>query len=294
MKVAVEQVRRMKGEAQSHLLRCNDGCHYVTKFKNNPQGLRILASEMLGTRLATRMGISVPEPEIIDVRPPLIECSTDLVIHLSRGRMPCSPGRQFGSRFPGNPCSTLIFDYIPAEDFRRVVNLEDFIGIYAFNKWTCNTDGRQAIFVPTLEERAARGSEMRYKAMMIDYGHCFDGGSWDFFDAPLRSLYRNRGVYNSVSGLDSFERWIARFEITITSEVIFGEAMKVLAEWIDDRKAWRRLIECLDSRRKRVPEMIWSARKAVPNPFVNWKTANLYPVVSKRYSCAQDNPQGSR
>jgi len=46
-KRAVEYVRRMRGGAQAHLLRCEDQAYYVTKFQNNPQHLRILANEML-------------------------------------------------------------------------------------------------------------------------------------------------------------------------------------------------------------------------------------------------------
>jgi HipA-like protein len=272
MRVALEHVKRMRGGAQSHLLRCDDGNYYVTKFKNNPQHLRILANEMLASHLAALMGIPVPEAEVIDVRKPLIEYTNDLVMQLSKCRVPCSSGRQFGSRFPGNPSSTAIFDLMPDEGFPRVTNVEDFVGIYVFDKWTCNTDGRQAIFVPVTEHRPVGPSAIRYRAMMIDHGHCFDGGGWGFPDAPLRGLYCNRRVYGSVSGMDSFERWIDRLEKTLTSPVLLEEAERVPAEWIDDRMAWKQLIERLDCRRKRVPELIWSARRAVPDAFVNWKT----------------------
>jgi hypothetical protein len=47
MVLAVEHIRRMRGGAQSHLMRCDDGGYYVVKFQNNPQHLRILANEML-------------------------------------------------------------------------------------------------------------------------------------------------------------------------------------------------------------------------------------------------------
>src|SRR5271166_5034186 len=53
---AVEQIRRMRGGAQSHLMRCSDGNYYVVKFQNNPQRRRILVNELLGTRLAARLG----------------------------------------------------------------------------------------------------------------------------------------------------------------------------------------------------------------------------------------------
>jgi len=31
---ALEQIRRMRGGAQSHLMRCDDGYDYVVKFQN--------------------------------------------------------------------------------------------------------------------------------------------------------------------------------------------------------------------------------------------------------------------
>ena len=64
--LALEHVRRMRGGAQSHLMRCSDGECYVVKFQNNPQGTRILANEMLGGALATRLGLPTPEIAIVD------------------------------------------------------------------------------------------------------------------------------------------------------------------------------------------------------------------------------------
>jgi hypothetical protein len=47
MLLAVEHIRRMRGGAQAHLMRCDDGSYYVVKFQNNPQHVRILANEIL-------------------------------------------------------------------------------------------------------------------------------------------------------------------------------------------------------------------------------------------------------
>jgi hypothetical protein len=66
---ALEQIRRMRGGAQSHLMRCDDGYYYVVKFQNNPQHTRVLVNELLGTRLAARLGCppyrwrSLPSPK---------------------------------------------------------------------------------------------------------------------------------------------------------------------------------------------------------------------------------------
>ncbi len=46
MLLATEQIRRMRGGAQSHLMRCSDGHYYVVKFQNNPQHRRILVNEL--------------------------------------------------------------------------------------------------------------------------------------------------------------------------------------------------------------------------------------------------------
>ncbi len=61
-KRALEHVRRMRGGAQAHLLRSQDGAYYVTKFQNNPQHLRILANEMLCGLLAQALGLPVARP----------------------------------------------------------------------------------------------------------------------------------------------------------------------------------------------------------------------------------------
>ena len=53
MLYAIEQIRRMRGGAQSQLMRCSDENYYVVKFQNNPQHRRILVNELLGTRLPT-------------------------------------------------------------------------------------------------------------------------------------------------------------------------------------------------------------------------------------------------
>jgi hypothetical protein len=39
----------MRGGAQAHLMRADDGRFYVVKFQNNPQHLRVPANELLAT-----------------------------------------------------------------------------------------------------------------------------------------------------------------------------------------------------------------------------------------------------
>jgi hypothetical protein len=271
MRVAVEHIRRMNGGAQAHLMRCDDDAYYVVKFQNNPQHLRTLANEMIATRLAGRMGICVPDVDIVEVRHSLIDNTPDLAIQMAAGRLPCAAGNHFGSKFPGNPSALTVYDFVPDLDVHRVRNINDFLGIFVFDKWACQTDRRQAIFVRQCETGARTRAEETCQAVMIDHGFCFNGGRWNFPDAPLHSLYANRLVYQSVKGIESFDLWIDRIEKELTLTALYEEAQQVPTEWYgEDCEAWERLIGRLYVRRTRVRDLIWSARNAVRDAFPNW------------------------
>ena len=104
-----------------------------------------------------------------------------------------------------------------------------------FDKWTCNTNGRQTVFFEATAQRAAAavagagevsegGDAQRstYKTVMIDQGFCFNAGEWNFPDAPLRGLYARNRVYEGVTGIESFAPWLERMEKRI-SESVLGE-----------------------------------------------------------------------
>jgi hypothetical protein len=143
---ALEQIRRMRGGAQSHLMRCDDGNYYVVKFQNNPQHRRVLVNELLGTRLAGRLGLPTVPIEIVKVSEELIRLTPELAMELPRSRVPCQPGQQFASRYPVDPQCVALHDFLPDEQLREVENLHDFAGMLVFDKWTCNTNGRQTVF----------------------------------------------------------------------------------------------------------------------------------------------------
>lgn len=294
MKLAIEHVRRMRGGAQAHLMRCDDGGYYIVKFQNNPQHLRVLANEMLATRLAARLGLCVPQVEVVEVRPELIAYTSDMVIQLGVGRMPCLAGKQFGSQFPGHPAHLTVHDFLPDEQLGEVRNLHDFLGVLVFDKWTCNTNGRQAIFFREPDDQAPEPNAAPYAApyvtpapnaarcvapyvaMMIDHGFCFNAGEWDFPDAPLRGLYARHRVYQDVTGMDAFQPWLDRLDKHMTEAALGEEAGHIPPEWYaDDWTALEQLIERLYARRKRVPELILSARNSGRLPFPNWKVQHV-------------------
>lgn len=267
---ALEQVRRMRGGAQSHLMRCDDGHYYVVKFQNNPQHRRVLVNELLGTRLAARLGLPTVPAEIVEVSAELIRLTPDLTVELPRSRVPCQPGLQFGSRYPGDPRRLALHDFLPDEQLREVSNLHDFAGMLVFDKWTCNTNGRQTVFFTEGSDSPERGGGP-YKTRMIDQGFCFNAGEWNFPDAPLRGLYARNRVYASVIGKESFAPWIERLETQVTERVLDEMIRPIPPEWYaDDYDALVRLLKQLHYRRSLVSDLILEAKRSNRHPFPNW------------------------
>jgi len=260
---AVQQIRRMRGGAQSHLMLGADDHLYVVKFQNNPQHLRVLANELMATRLAEAAGLSVPACEVIEVSEWLIANTAELDMELGRSRENCVAGLQFGSRYVGGLMPGHVVDYLPEEMLLDVRNLDEFAGMLALDKWTCNTNGRQAVF-------AKKSREKRYRTVFIDQGYCFNAGEWKWADSPLRGVFNRNAVYGGVVGWESFEPWLGRIE-SMGAEKIWNIAETVPPEWYGgELEALERLVEGLIQRQPRVRELIGEFRESDRKPFPKW------------------------
>jgi hypothetical protein len=253
----------MRGGAQGHLMLGADGELYVVKFQNNPQHMRVLANELLATRLAAAAGLTTPHVEIVVVSEWLIKNTPELVIDLGREQIPCTPGLQFGSRFVGGLMPGQVVDYLPEEQMVEVKNLNEFAGMLALDKWTGNANGRQAVFQRKQRER-------RYKAVFIDQGFCFHAGEWRFEDAPLRGVYHRNDVYKNVTGWESFEPWLSRLE-KLPAETIWAIANDIPPEWYGgDMGEMEALVEKLIRRQARIRELIEGFGVSDRRPFPKW------------------------
>jgi hypothetical protein len=263
MVTALQHMRRMRGGAQAHLMRCSDGFFYVVKFQNNPQHRRILVNEMLGTRLAEHVGLPVPATEVIKVDEWLVERTPELNVQLAHTTVRCAAGRQFGSRYALDPMDGSVFDYLPVEMLGRVRNLATFAGMLAMDKWTGNTDGRQAAF-------CRKKGGQKYKVIFIDQGYCFNAGKWTFPDDPLRGVYSRNEVYAGIKDWQSFEPWLSRIE-EMPEEVVRNIAEQIPVEWSEgNSRALAHVVTELSTRRELVRGLIESFRKSPRLPFPRW------------------------
>jgi hypothetical protein len=261
--LATQEIRRMRGGAQSHLMLASDGKLYVVKFQNNPQHIRVLANELLATRLAAGIGLTVPQCEVVEVTEWLIHNTPELIIDVRGGSERCRAGLQFGSQLVGGLMPGQVVDYLPEQLLLETRNLAEFAGILALDKWTCNVNGRQAVFQKTRRER-------RYRLTFIDQGYCFHGGDWRFADSPLRGVFASNAVYRGILGWESFEPWLTRIE-TFAASVLWEIAGGVPPEWYGgDLSTIESLVEQLLKRRERVRDLIVQFRDSSRNPFPNW------------------------
>ena len=263
---ARQHIKRMRGGAQAHLMCCSDGQYYVVKFQNNPQHRRVLANDFLASKIALLIGLPVPAVEIVDVPLELIESVPALTLVLGNQELRCSPGLQFGSRYAVSPLQGQVFDYLPADQLDRVRNLDEFAGILALDKWTCNVDGRQAAFWRRTRER-------KYWASFIDQGYCFNAGDWTFTDFPLRGVFPRNEVYAKVKGWESFEPWLTRIKC-LDDDLVWDVAQEIPPEWYDS--AWdelAQLVELLLARKTLVESLIANFRDSPRRPFPEWRIA---------------------
>lgn len=245
-------------------MRCSDGNFYVVKFRNNPQHLRVLANEMLATRLAERAGLPVPATEVVEVDEWLVEHTPELSIQLAHNTIRCQAGLQFGSRYVVSPLEGQVLDYLPVEMLDRVRNLETFLGMLVLDKWTGNANGRQAAFWRKSRER-------KYTASFIDQGYCFNAGEWTFPDYPLRGVYARNEVYESARGWESFEPWLSRVE-KMEEDVVWNLAGEIPPEWYSGEwEELETLARTLIARRRTVRELIEAFRISPRRPFPEWR-----------------------
>jgi hypothetical protein len=285
-------IRKMRGGAQAHLIEAADGHFYVVKFLNNPQHRRILVNDWIGASFLQYLGLSTPQAAVVHMPAEFIDANPDLHIQLGSHRVPPEPGWHFGSRYPGDPLRTVVYDYLPDVLLSAVENRAEFAGMLAFDQWTGNADSRQAIFfrarlkesLPAARLNEARGASARddkgrhgsqekqgFVAQMIDHGFLFEGPHWRFGDSPLRGLYHRPLVYKDVNGVADFEPWLERI-VHFPEEMIDRTIKQIPQVWLDgDEDALQKLLDQLQRRRKRVPDLIEACRHGRAGVFTGWR-----------------------
>ena len=270
----------MRGGSQAQFLRASDGNFYVTKFQNNPQHPRVLANEMLASRLGKWLSLPVPEVAVIEVSEWLIENTPELRIEVAGHSVLCQSGNQLGSRYPVDPWEGVVFDYLPESMFGKVRNAYDFSRMLVLDKWAGNADGRQAIF-------SKSGRQRKFTASFIDQGYCFNAGEWTFTDLALHGVYYRNYVYAGVTGWESFEPALTKAEEA--EELDLWRCVEcVPPEWYGcNTEEMEKLVEALYERRPKIRNLITDFRNSCRSPFPNWREPSQVFVSSDATEASQ-------
>jgi hypothetical protein len=254
---AVQHLAAMRGGSQSHLMQASNNRWYVVKFQNNPQGLRILANEMLGSRLAKLLDLPVAEIAVITVGDDVIKRSPKLRVQLVHGSQACQAGLCCGSLLVENG-RVFLPRYFPVT---RIENAREVLGMLVFDKWTSNVDWRQMVF-------SSPPRSYCYTATMIDQGGCFNREKWDFRDDSIVGFCQSRELYTSVKGLSDFEPWLDLLEHKVTLGMLREVAQTIPPEWYrQDSEALSRLLTDLESRRMCVRQLLRTTLRTRPDYF---------------------------
>jgi hypothetical protein len=112
----------------------------------------------------------MPEVAVIDVSDWLIQNTAELCFDTAGLWAKCNSGLQLGSRFPCDPLEDVIFDYLPKSMFTKVRNVPDSARVLVLDKWTANSDGRQAVFSKRVKQRRDFGArELAPDVVLVTY-----------------------------------------------------------------------------------------------------------------------------
>ena len=240
-------LRSMRGESHSYLLSSDDGNLYVTKFVWG-ETRRHAINEWIGSQLLSHLGLATPPTSIVEVTEDFVEEHGAKLSGVG-----CKPseliGLHFGSRSPGDPATTGIYDYLPDSLLPGVDNLDDFVGALVFDLWCGKKTDRQAIFPRT------KGGRRQFHALLVDNDWLFGGEAWSFagtqvpvgYFAPVR--YFRKVVYSNLVGMADLAPWFHMIEHL--PESFFPHlAASVPREWLaGDEAALRALLRQLSMRR---------------------------------------------
>jgi hypothetical protein len=276
---AVRPIGQMRGRTGSLLVAADDGSHYVVKFRENPDGPRVLVNEWITARLLQHLRISCASPAVVEFTPDFCR-NFPVVLHTRCGPVRPAPGVHFGSRYAGILNDTAVYDFVPDTLLSRVVNVEDFGRVLPFDLWAGQADARQCVFVRVrvLDNHPAVAASNRtsgFLAIMIDHASVFSGPRWRFMDKAGCGTYFRPQIYTSVTSqvLETAIDDIGR----IGRSVIDRAVAEMPVAWIEhDRSALDALIERLMRRQNRVRNLTYAAIAHMRNE-TPWPNAAMRP-----------------
>ena len=208
----------LPGSSGSLLVADESNDWWVMKPAWNSSFVRHCINDLLGTRIAQWLGLTVLSPAVLHC-----DLRTLSVAYRPTCATMQSPSEtlHFGSRYlpglPGRKRESCLGEFHPS-----LVNEHEIAGINLLDAWLCNTDVRQIIY------KRPRCSGP-YKAHWIDFGHCFAGDRWRILPSTAAANVKLR-VQTGI------EDWLERLW-SLEPKVIYEIVLALPATWLYGREA---------------------------------------------------------
>lgn len=241
------------GVTQAQLFYCTDDKHYVTKFKDNPEGVKVLVNELVVNRLALMLQLPVALGKFVNIPPELVVLHNNIP-HLREGK-------HFGTVYADNS-----FDNPPLNLIETSLNVDCIAGLYVLDNYIANGDRHKGNIMVCQ-------TNFGTNILLIDHSHCFTGPRWTA--ESLRALAGSIKPMNCqvhielahlVSGESPFDKWLGILE-NISNEQINAIIDEIPSEWNISEDEKSAIVEFLVVRRYSVRPLLVSMQGQFPN----WK-----------------------
>jgi hypothetical protein len=218
-------------------------------------------NELIASVLFTHLTITSPDLAAVRIGQRFLARNPDFRFVANGNAQFPECGLHLGSKYPGDPNTHPVYDFVPDCFLPNVANLSVFRGALVADKWLSNGDGRQAVFVyatMTSSPRQRLGPKA-WVAVMIDNGAVFQGDEWTFRDSAPAGIYARPEVYGKSPTLKDFEPWLDN--IAAVKMDLLEEAVEAVpAAWKKGEEAeLARLMKRLYMRRAIMPNLVGDA-----------------------------------
>lgn len=202
------------GGSQAQVLEDDTGRKWMVKARNNRQGPRICASELVAGLLGARLGAPVQPVAVCDV-------PADLAHGLKfADGTEWASGVAFASELIDAAASYVVS--------MTASNAGPLLRAVALDTWTAQYNGRQA--------RGTRNPDGTYRVTAVDFGHAFGSGSWTEQSlqqaAPPMALHDPNGWCNGRTA-DEHDQVAAEI-MGMTNDAIEAIVASVPGPWVTD------------------------------------------------------------
>jgi len=232
-----------------------DGIKFVVKFKENPQGLRVLANELVSNKLGLYLEVPMPEGCVVDIPQEVINLTP--AIGSARPTCPVTTGPHFGVRRLSDYWKTP-----PPGELSKIKNMDSVPGIFVFDLLTLNSDRKPEHLLLAKGDFDHAG---RYVSA-IDHGHCFGAPAWDVNIAQnvdRDNLQVIPGLMECVVGATPFQTFIDRLR-SLDRTTIDTIINQIPADWGLSTAEMTALANFLEARKNRVEAILLNHRAQFP------------------------------